>query len=110
MYFKSKIISLTILLLTATICSSGAAIFLFDDLGSRTYATLIIGVIIYFMSLTTYLFNTSTKPTDIMNQLDPTGMGILQELSHTPFTGLKRVLFAVVIQIILAISFFLYLN
>jgi len=110
MYFKSKKISLTILLLTAITCSSGSAIFLFDDLTNRTYATLIIGVIIYFMSLTTYLFNTSTKPTDIMNQLDPTGMGILQELSHTPFTGLKRVLFVVVIQIILAIGFFLYLN
>ncbi len=110
MYYKSKKISLLILLLTAIICSV-VITFLFDDLANKTFAIgLGIAAIVYFLSLGVYLFNSSNRPSNIMNQSDPTGLNVLEHLSLVSLTGFKRLLFVILIQIVLTGGFFLYLN
>ncbi len=112
MYYKSKKISLFILLLTAIMCSSVVTL-LFDDPVNRTLINaLTFGILLYFLSLATYLFDPSRNLNDIsmMSQVDSMGVSILEYFSFISFIGLKRLLFTVAIQIIIGAGFFLYWN
>ena len=110
MYYKSKKVSLIILFVTAIVCA-GVVTFLLSDPVNRTFVVAVtMGILIYFFSLAAYLFDVSTKPTDMMNQYDTTGISILEHLSLVSFTGLKRLLFAIAVQMIIAVGFFLYWN
>jgi len=85
MYFKSKKISLIILGITAITCSR-VMFALFDDPeGPNLLVVTVMALIIYFLSLTTYLFNFST-------------------------TGLKRLLLVISTQIIIVTIFYFFLS
>ena len=85
MYFKSKKTSLIILGLTAILCSRGMFALFNDPEGPNLLIVLVGAAIIYFLSLTTYLFNLS-------------------------IIGLKRLLLAIATQVIVVIVLYLFLN
>lgn len=77
MYFKSKKISLLILAVTSLICSR-AMFALFDDPeGPNLLIVVVMALVLYFVSLSAYSFKFSA-------------------------TGLKRLLLAILIQVIVA--------
>lgn len=85
MYFKSKKISLIILGLTAIICSKVFFALLNDPEGSNLLIVTVMALILYFISLTIYLFNFS-------------------------ITGIKKLLLAVSVQIVIVAILYLFLN
>lgn len=85
MYFKSKKTSLLILGVTALVCSRVLFSLFNDPEGPNLLVVTGMALIIYCLSLTTYVFN-------------------------SPITGLKRLLLAIFIQILLVIGFYFFLN
>ena len=85
MYFKSKKTSLIILVITSLVCSRALFFFFNDPEGPNLLIVVGMAVILYFLSLAVYLF----KPS---------------------ITGLKRLLLAIFIQIILVAGFYFFLN
>jgi len=77
MYFKSKKISLLVLGITALICSRALFFFFDDPEGPNLLIVTVMALILYFVSLTVYRFNLS-------------------------LTGLKKLLLAICIQVLLA--------
>ncbi len=88
MYFKSKKISLLILAVTAMVSSRAMFLFIDDPEGPNLLIVTVLAAIIYFLSLGVYRFNPSTQ-------------SVLKNISHTALIGLKRLLFAVFIQIVI---------
>lgn len=85
MYFKSKKTSLLILGITAIACSRAMFSFFNDPEGPNLLIVMGTAVIVYFLSLAIYLFNPST-------------------------TGLKKLLLAISIQVIIVTVFIFFLN
>ncbi len=85
MYFKSKKISLLILGITAIACSKILFSFFNDPEGANLLVVTGMALIIYFLSLATYLLN-------------------------FPITGLKRLLIVIFVQIIITTTFYFCLN
>ncbi len=85
MYFKSKKTSLLILGITSLVCSRALFFFFNDPEGPNLLIVVGMAVILYFVSLTVYLF----KPS---------------------ITGLKRLLLGIFIQILLVAGFYFFLN
>ncbi len=92
MYFKSKNISLLILGITSVLVSRTMFWFLDDLEGPNLLVVMVMAVIIYFLSLAAYFFSPSAK-------------SILQYFSFAHLAGLKRLLLAIFIQIIIATTF-----
>lgn len=88
MYFKSKKISLLILGVTSAVCSRAMFFFFNDPEGPNLLVVTGMAAIIYFLSLAVYVFYPSTLP----------------------FTGLKRLLVTVFIQIVIATGFYFCLS
>jgi hypothetical protein len=110
MYFKSKKLSLSILAITS-ILFTGVLLFLYNDPENKTLVVGIpLAILIYILSLAFYIFDPQTKPTDFGNQIDPIGVSVFQHLSLLHLMGFKRLVFAIVLQIIVATGFFLYWN
>ena len=86
MYFKSKKISLLILGITAIVCSRVMFLFFNDPEGPNLLVVMVMAVIVYFLSLTAYLFGPSRS------------------------RGFKRLLLAILIQIIIVTGFYLSLK
>ena len=82
MYFKSKKTSLLILGITAIVCSRTMFLFFNDPEGPNLLVVMGMAMIIYFLSLTSYLFGPSTN------------------------NGFKRLLFVIFIQILLVTGFY----
>lgn len=97
MYFKSKKISLLLLGITSLACSRVMFLLFSDPEGPNLLVVTVMAAIIYFSSLTVYVLN-------------PLLVCKLKHPSLTQLTGLKRLLVAVSIQIILAVFFFFYLR
>lgn len=85
MYFKSKKISLLILGITAVACSMVMFRFFNDPEGPNLLVVMVMAAILYFLSLTAYLY----KP---------------------KITGWKRLMLAISIQIIIAAVFYFFLK
>ena len=88
MYFKSKKISLLILGLTSIACSRVMFLFFNDPEGPNLLVVMVMAAIVYFLSLLVYLFYPAALP----------------------FTGLKRLLLVIFIQVILVTCFYFWLN
>ena len=88
MYFKSKTISLLILAISAIACSRILFLFFNDPEGPNLLVVTGTAAIVYFVSLAIYLFNP-----------------LLEE-----FIGLKRLVLAIVIQIIIVAVFYICLK
>jgi hypothetical protein len=97
MYFKSKKISLVILGITSIVCSRTMFLSFDDPEGPNLLVVIVGAAIVYFLSLTIYLFNPSTK-------------SIFQRFSFLSFTGLKRLLVGIFIQIIIVTVFYFCLS
>lgn len=110
MYYRSKKVSLTILFITAVVFSLISTVFFKDQENQAIISGLLQAVLVYILSLAAYFYDPSAKPTDLGNQIDPIGVSVLQHASLVQFTGFKRLLFAVGIQLILVIGMFLYFN
>ena len=93
MHFKSKKTSLLILGLTAIVCSRVMLLSFNDPEGPNLLVVMGMAVIIYFLSLTVYLFDPSTK-----------------HLSRSSFTDIKRLLLAIFTQIVIVTSFYFWLK
>ena len=93
MHFKSKKTSLLILGLTAIVCSRVMLLSFNDPEGPNLLVVMGMAVIIYFLSLTVYLFGPSTK-----------------HLSPSSFTDIKRLLLAIFTQIVIVTSFYFWLK
>ena len=89
MYFRSKKTSLVILGATALVCSRAMFLFLNDPEGTNLLVVIGMTAIVYFVSLSVFVFNPSIKL-----------------LSFLPSQGIKRLLSVVLIQIL--IVFVLY--
>lgn len=76
MYFKSKKISLLVLAATSLVCSRTLFALFNDPEGPNLLIVTVLALIVYVSSLTVYLFN-------------------------LPITGLKRLLLAILIQVLL---------
>ncbi len=85
MYFKSKKISLLILGVTSLVCSKILFILFNDPEGPNLLVVTVMAAVLFFASLTVYLFRSSA-------------------------TGLKRLSFAILIQILLATAFYFSLS
>lgn len=85
MYFKSKKTSLLILGITSVICSRTMLLSLNDPEGPNLLVVMGMAAIIYFLSLTTYLFNPS-------------------------ITGFKRLLLVIFVQVIITTILYFLLN
>lgn len=96
MYFKSKKITLLILGITAIACSRILFLFFDDSEGPNLLVVIGMAAIIYFLSLTTYLGN-STRNSFL-------------HFSLTSQTGLARLLVVIFIQIIITLTFYFCLN
>jgi hypothetical protein len=59
MYFKSKKISLSILAITAVVCSRTMLLCIDDPEGPNLLIVLVLGAFVYIVSLVSYLFNCS---------------------------------------------------
>ncbi len=110
MYYRSKKVSLIILFITAVVLSLASTLFFKDQENQTIINGLLQAVLVYILSLAAYLYDPSTKPTDLGNQIDSIGLSVIQHASLVQFTGFKRLLFAVGIQLILVIGMFLYFN
>ena len=87
MYFKSKKTSLIILGITSLALSRTMFVFFNDPEGPNLLVVIVMAAILYFLSLAVYLYYSRTKP-----------------------IGLKRLLLAILIQIIIATIFYFCLN
>jgi hypothetical protein len=86
MYFKSKKISLLILAITAIVCSRVMFLFFNDPEGPNLLVVTGMAVIVYLLSLAAYLFYPSTRA----------------------FTGFKRLILIIFIQMLIVTgSYFL---
>jgi hypothetical protein len=85
MYFKSKKISLITLGITALICSRALFFFFDDPEGPNLLIVTVMALILYFVSLAVYRFNLS-------------------------LTGLKRLLLAILIQVLLVAGLYVCLS
>lgn len=93
MYFKSKKASLLILGITSIICSRVMFLFFNDPEGPNLLVVIGMAAIVYSLSLAVYLFNPSKR-----------------YLPFLSFTGLKRLLLVILIQIIIVTGFYFCLN
>lgn len=110
MYYKSKRLSLITLFLTASIFSFSVILMLPYPQDSIITLGLPVCICVYLLSLVVYLFDPATKSDVLGKQIDPVGVSVLEHLSLVQYVGLKRIIFTIVIQVILAIGFFLYLK
>ncbi len=110
MYYRSKKVSLTILFITAIVFSLISTVFFKYQENQTIISGLLQAILVYTLSLAVYLYDPSTKPTDLGNQIDPIGVSVLQHASLVQSTGFKRLLFTVGIQLILVMGMFLYFN
>lgn len=94
MYFISKKVSLLILGITALACSRMMFLFFNDPEGPNLLIVMVMAIIIYFLSLTIYLFK-------------PLSKNILQHFSLTGFQGLLLVIFT---QVIIGTVFYFCLD
>ena len=85
MYFKSKKTSLVILAVTSILCSRTLFYFFNDPEGPNLLVVFGMAAIVYFLSLTAYLFNSS-------------------------MTGLKRLVLVIAIQILIVIGLYFCLS
>ncbi len=85
MHFKSKKISLLILGITSILCSRTMFAFFNDPEGSNLLIVIGMALILYFLSLAVYLYYLSA-------------------------TGPKRLLLAVLVQMLLAAGFWFFLS
>jgi hypothetical protein len=85
MYFKSKKISLLILGATAIVCSRTMLVSFDDPEGPNLLIVMVMAGIVYFLSLSVYVFN-------------------------YPTTGLKRLLLAIFVQIVTVTALFAILS
>lgn len=85
MHFKSKKISLLILGITSIVCSRTMFVFFDDPEGPNLLIVIGMALILYFVSLAVYLYCLSA-------------------------TGLKRLLLAVLVQMLLAAGFWFFLS
>lgn len=114
MYYKSKTISLGILLLTSIILASVTTHF-FSPENKTTWfwdSTLAL-IFIYGLSLIVYIFPTWATSDDVHPNnaiADPTGISVFMSLSFVRLSGVKRLLFVVLVQIIIATGIWLYWN
>jgi glucan phosphoethanolaminetransferase (alkaline phosphatase superfamily) len=83
MHLKSKKFLLSILAITALVCSRATFTFINDPEGPNLLIVVVLGAIIYFASLTTYLFKIAES---------------------------KKPLLAFLIQIVLVASLYIYFN
>lgn len=88
MYFKSKKTSLLILAVSAIVCSRVLFLFFDDPEGPNLLVVMVMAGIVYFLSLSAYVFNTSLLS----------------------FTGLQRLLLAILIQILIVTGLYVLLN
>ncbi len=88
MDFKSKKTSLLILGITSIVCSRILFLFFNDPEGPNLLVVMGMSVLVYFLSLAVYLYYPSTLS----------------------LTGLKRLLFVILIQIIIVTGFYFWLN
>lgn len=87
MYLRSKNTSLIILAVTSVLCSRTIFFFIDDPEGPNLFVVLWMAFVLFALSLTTYIFNIFPK-----------------------LGGLKKLLFAVSMQIVLAVIFCLLLQ
>ncbi len=85
MYFKSKKTSLIILGITAIVCSRVMFALFNDPEGPNLLIVLVLSAIVYFASLKVYL-------------------------SYLSASGLKRLLLAICVQVIIVFGLYLFLN
>ena len=88
MSFKSKKTPLLILAITSIACSRVMFLFFNDPEGPNLLIVTVMAAIVYFLSLAVYV----------------------SESSVVSFTGLKRLLLAIFIQVIIVTGFYLVLN
>lgn len=88
MYFKSKKISLFILAITSVVCSRVMFFFFNDPEGPNLLIVTGMALIVYFLSLTVYIFN----PLPLL------------------LTKSNRLLLVIFIQILVASAFYFYLK
>lgn len=93
MYFKSKVISLSILGITSHICSRTLFFFFDDPEGPNLLVVTVMAAVIYFLSLPAYLFNPSTK-------------NIPYYYLFLSLAGFNRLLFVVFVQIVITTIFY----
>jgi hypothetical protein len=91
MYFKSKKTLLLILAVTAIVCSRLMFLFFNDPEGPNLLVVMGMALVVYLLSLAVYLLTPSTLPL-------------------VSFTGLKRLLFVIFIQLIIVTGFYFLLN
>ena len=116
MYYKSKKVSLSILFLTAIVCSL-AAVSLFADQEYKnllavvfmTLGIFIVSVLVYFINPSRISFDNPVHGSDDPNGL-ATAVQMAGQLSVVNLTGLKRIFFVVALQIVVAAAIFLYWN
>lgn len=97
MYFKSKKVSLLILGITSIACSRTMFFFFDDPEGPNLLVVMVMAMIIYGLSLATYVFNPSKK-------------SVFQNLFLVSLTGLAKLLVVIVIQIIITTAFYFCLK
>lgn len=88
MYFKSKKISSFILGITSIICSRALFAFFDDPEGPNLLVVIVVAAIVYFVSWAIYAFGLSTRL----------------------FSGLKRLLLAILVQVALVGCLYLLLS
>ena len=88
MYFKSKKISLLILGVTSILCSRALFAFFDDPEGPNLLVVTVMAAIIYFLSWAVYV----------------------RYPSALPFTGLKRLLVVMLVQVVLVTVFYFLLS
>lgn len=86
-----------ILGLTSLVFSRMVFVFFNDPEGPNLLVVLVAAAIVYFLSLVIYVFNPSAK-------------SLFQSMSLTTFTGLKRLLVMIFIQIIIVTVFYFCLR
>lgn len=97
MYFKSKKISLLILGAAAFI-SSRTMLTSFDDPeGPNLLIVTVLALVLYFVSWSVYRYN-------------PSETGAFQQLSFSSLSGFKRLLLAISIQILIAVTLYFCLR
>ncbi len=97
MYFKSKLISLLILAITATLCSRVMFALFNDPEGPNLLIVMVLAAFVFLLSLAVYFFNPSPKST-------------FHIFLFLLLSGGKRLLSVIFIQVLIVTALYFFLK